>query len=84
MEKRTELLLSLFSVKQAKTLQRFGDLRYVSRRMRYAILYVKQGEVNKIMHELNQLRMVKKVEVAPTQILAFQFEDLNQAAEGER
>ncbi|USS90924.1 YlbG family protein [Fructilactobacillus carniphilus] len=82
MEKRTELLVSLFSVKQAKTLQRFGDVRYVSRRMRYAILYVKQADVNKIMRELNQLRMVKRVDVAPTQTLEFQFEDLNQTAEG--
>ncbi|USS89487.1 YlbG family protein [Fructilactobacillus cliffordii] len=82
MEKRTELLVSLFSIKQAKTLQRFGDVRYVSRRMRYAILYVQQADVNKIMRELNQLRMVKKVDLVPTKTLAFQFEDLNQTVEG--
>ncbi|USS92873.1 YlbG family protein [Fructilactobacillus ixorae] len=83
MEARTELLVSLFSVKQAKQLHRFGDVHYVSRRMRYAILFVNQAETSKSIQDLTKLRMVKKVEVAPTQTLAHQFAALNEATEGD-
>lgn len=56
------LAVWLNQLKRVHHLRKFGHVHYVSRRMRYAILYVDEDRAEETMAKLNRLNYVKKVE----------------------
>lgn len=62
---RTSLVVYVASLRQVRQLKRFGHLEYVSKRMRYAVLYVNQDESQEIISKLKQLRFVKRIIESP-------------------
>ncbi|WP_155430625.1 DUF2129 domain-containing protein [Secundilactobacillus folii] len=62
---RTSLVVYVASLRQVRQLKRFGHLEYVSKRMRYAVLYVNQDESQEIIGKLKQLRFVKRIIESP-------------------
>ena len=60
--KRVGVVVWLRSVRDARHLERYGHLIYVSRRMKYAVLYVNESELNAKMNQLVRLPFVRKVE----------------------
>ncbi len=59
---RQGLVVWLYSLKQAKMLRRFGNVHYVSKKLKYVVLYCNQDEVETIMEKLKSFSFVKKVE----------------------
>ncbi|WP_395319010.1 YlbG family protein [Fructilactobacillus frigidiflavus] len=74
---RTELLVSIFSLKQAKNLKKFGDVRFISKKMHYVILFVDCEQIEATIEEIKKQRYVKRVEKTPTIALAKELNELN-------
>ena len=83
-QNRAELLVSIFSLKQSKNLKKFGDIRFISKKMHYVILFVNRDDLDDIIEELKKQRFVKRVEKTPTIELVEELNELNlNALEGE-
>jgi len=72
---RQGLIVWLYSLKQAKMLRRFGNVHYVSRKLKYAVLYCNQDDLPGIMEKLNSYSFVKKVEPSYKPFLKVEYEN---------
>ena len=72
---RQGLIIWLFSLKNAKALRRFGNVHYVSKRMKYVVLYCDQDEVEELVKKLSSFPFVKKVEPSYKPFLKTEFEN---------
>nr|WP_265457779.1 YlbG family protein [Enterococcus sp. HY326] len=61
-QKRRGLIVWVYSFKQLKNLKRFGLVHYLSRRMKYVLLYVNEEEVTDIKERIEKLHFVRSVE----------------------
>jgi len=64
-QSRTNLVVYVSSLRQVRQLKRYGHLEYVSKRMRYAIIYVNEDEAKETIGRLKQLRFVKRIIESP-------------------
>lgn len=60
--KRRSLVVWVYSLRQVKNLRRFGTIQYVSRKMKYVILYMSDEEIEATVLKLNKLHFVRQVE----------------------
>lgn len=60
--KRQGLIVWFQHKRNVRQLKRYGHLIYVSVKMRYAIIYVNQDEIESIEENLNKLSFISKVE----------------------
>lgn len=58
---RRSLMIYVNSLKPVKSLRRYGRIHYVSRKMRYVILYIDEKDVATTTEKLKKLRNVKKI-----------------------
>ena len=58
---RQSLVVYTYSLKQTRQLKRYGTVMYVSKKMRYVVLYVNREDVPALTEQLNHLRFVKRV-----------------------
>lgn len=75
LRRRQGIIVWLHSLKHAKILRRFGNVHYVSKRMKYAVLYCNMDDVEKIMAKLRSYSFVKKVEPSFKPFLRIEFEN---------
>lgn len=61
MQARRSLVVYTYSLKQTRQLKRYGTVMYVSKKMRYVVLYVNQADVASLTDQLSHLRFVKRV-----------------------
>ncbi|WP_261805774.1 YlbG family protein [Lapidilactobacillus luobeiensis] len=59
---RTSLAVWVYSLKQIRQLRHYGLVYYVSKRMKYVIIYVDQDQAERVTKSLEHLRFVRKVE----------------------
>ncbi|GAX01884.1 YlbG family protein [Secundilactobacillus silagei] len=64
-QSRTNLVVYVASLRQVRQLKRYGHLEYVSKRMRYAIIYVNEEDAKETINRLKQLRFVKRIIESP-------------------
>ncbi|HBF75459.1 MAG TPA: DUF2129 domain-containing protein [Lactobacillus sp.] len=64
-QSRTNLVVYVSSLRQVRQLKRYGHLEYVSKRMRYAVIYVNEDEAKETIGRLKQLRFVKRIIESP-------------------
>lgn len=57
----TGLIIYLHSIKYVRNLRNFGRLSYVSKRMRYAVIYVDADDKETVIKKLQSLNYVKQV-----------------------
>jgi uncharacterized protein YlbG (UPF0298 family) len=62
--KRVGIAVWLNNTKMARHLRRFGNVHYISSKMRYAIIYVDESNLNETIVKLQQFNFVKKVEIS--------------------
>ncbi|MBL1229534.1 YlbG family protein [Enterococcus sp. BWB1-3] len=62
LQKRRSIIIWVYSLKQLKTLKRYGLIQYVSRRMKYIVLYMNEEEIESAEAKINGLHFVRKVE----------------------
>lgn len=65
MKERVSLAIWVYSLKQIRQLRRYGMIYYVSKRMKYVVMYLDEKQLDSTVKSLNNLRFVKKVEVSP-------------------
>lgn len=73
---RQELIVWLYSTKKVKQLKKHGFLYYVSRKMKYAILYTSADQAEASQDRISKLRFVRSVEVSPRQRLSMDFDQV--------
>jgi uncharacterized protein YlbG (UPF0298 family) len=73
--KRIGLAVWLHHLKMARHLRRFGNVHYVSQKMRYAILYVDEKRADDTIKKLNRLNYVKRVDISKRHELKTEFQN---------
>jgi uncharacterized protein YlbG (UPF0298 family) len=64
-KQRQSIIVYLQHLKQSKQLRKYGSIQYVSRKMKYAVLYLDKEDVAQTVAKLEQLRFVKQVLLSP-------------------
>ncbi|MEK3989447.1 MULTISPECIES: YlbG family protein [Robertmurraya] len=72
---RQGIIVWLFSLKQAKMLRKFGNVHYVSKRLKYVVLYCNQDETETVMEKIKSYSFVKKVEPSFKPFLKVEYEN---------
>lgn len=72
---RQGIVVYLYSLKQAKMLRRYGNVHYISKRLKYVVLYTNLTETEALMEKLNSFSFVKKVEPSYKPFLKMEFEN---------
>lgn len=72
---RQGLIVYIHSVKQAKGLRRYGNVHYVSRDLKYAVLYVNMNDAEAVMKKLQSLPFVKEVKPSYKPYLKTEYEN---------
>ncbi|MFC5463877.1 YlbG family protein [Lederbergia graminis] len=72
---RQGVIIWLYSLKNAKTLRRFGNVHYISKRMKYVVLYCAQDEAAGLVEKLSSMPFVKKAELSYRPYLKTEFEN---------
>jgi uncharacterized protein YlbG (UPF0298 family) len=75
LSQRQGLIVWLNSIKQAKMLRKFGNVHYVSKRLKYVVLYCNQKEIEELTVKLTSFSFVKKVEPSYKPFLKIEFEN---------
>lgn len=72
------LIVYLYSIKQVKNLKNFGSVTYVSKKMRYAMLYIDQDEkTEETIKNISSQRYVKHVVISKINTLEDKILALN-------
>ncbi len=58
---RQGVIIYLHNLRQAKSLRKYGHVHYISRKMKYVVLYCNREEVDAVIRKVEQLPSVKKV-----------------------
>jgi uncharacterized protein YlbG (UPF0298 family) len=72
---RQGLIVWLYNLKHAKTLRRFGNVHYVSKKMKYVVLYCNQDEIETLQDKFSSMSFVKKVEPSLKPFLKTEYEN---------
>lgn len=59
------MIVYLSSFKSLSSLKRYGEIKYVSHRMHYVVIFVNQRRIHKILNKLSRLRSVEEVFKSP-------------------
>jgi uncharacterized protein YlbG (UPF0298 family) len=59
---RTGLIIWVNDVKAAKSLERYGMIHYISKKMQYVVMYLNADRVDDTIRNVQKLSFVKKVE----------------------
>ncbi len=60
--KRVGLVVWMKDIKPGKNLDKYGNVHYISKRLKYALLYVNESEAKQKIAIIEKLHFVKKVE----------------------
>lgn len=62
LQKRRAVIVYVYSLKQMKLLRKFGFIQYVSRRMKYVVIYMDEEVVDDTIGKIEKLHFVRQVE----------------------
>ena len=72
---RQGIIVWLYTLKQAKMLRKFGNVHFVSKKLKYVVLYCNQEEIDSLTEKLQSYSFVKKVEHSYKPFLRVEFEN---------
>ncbi len=72
---RQGIIVWLYSLKQAKMLRKFGNVHFVSKRLKYVVLYCDLEDVESLMEKIQNYSFVKKVEPSFKPFLKTEYEN---------
>ena len=58
---RQGVIIYLHNLRQAKSLRKYGHVHYISRKMKYVVLYCNREDIESVIRKMEQLPSVKKV-----------------------
>lgn len=81
---RQGVIIWVHSLKHVKNLRRFGNIHYVSQRLKYIILYTNMQDVDRLVSKIQSYSYVKKVELSYKPFLKTEFENNSRRDEKEK
>ncbi|MBM7701747.1 YlbG family protein [Metabacillus iocasae] len=72
---RQGIVVYIHSIKQAKALRRFGNVQYVSKELKYVVLYCNMDQIDVTMEKIKSLSFVKRVVPSYKPFLKTEFEN---------
>ncbi|HEX7065651.1 MAG TPA: DUF2129 domain-containing protein [Bacillales bacterium] len=75
MNERIGLIIWMHSLKQVRSLKKFGNVHYVSKKMKYAVLYCNADVCESTTKRLLSLPYVKRVQKSQRPFLKTEFEE---------
>jgi uncharacterized protein YlbG (UPF0298 family) len=72
---RIGIIIWLHSLKQVKQLRRHGNIHYVSKKMKYVVMYCERNELEQKIDKLQSLYFVKKVQQSYKPFINTEFEN---------
>lgn len=72
---RQGLIVWLHSLKQAKVLRKFGNVHYISKKLKYAVLYCNADHIESTTAKIQSYSFVKKVEPSFKPFLRIEYEN---------
>ncbi|RFU63521.1 YlbG family protein [Peribacillus glennii] len=72
---RQGIIVYLHTLKQAKMLRKFGNIHYVSKKLKYAVLYTNMEDVEALSEKLRSYSFVKRVELSYKPFLKMEYEN---------
>lgn len=72
---RIGLIVWVRSLKQVRSLRKFGNIHYVSKRMKYVVLYCDMETSESITHKVESFSYVRRVQKSQRPFLQTEFED---------
>lgn len=72
---RQGIVIWLHSLKQVRQLRKYGNIHYVSKRLKYVFLYTDSDRVNELTDRISSLHFVKRVEPSYKPFLKTEFEN---------
>jgi uncharacterized protein YlbG (UPF0298 family) len=72
---RQGIIVWLYSLKQAKMLRRFGNVHYVSKKLKYAVIYCDIEDTEALIQKITSYSFVKKAEPSYKPFLKTEFEN---------
>jgi uncharacterized protein YlbG (UPF0298 family) len=59
---RTGIIIWVNDIKSAKSLERFGTIHFISKKLQYVVMYLNADKLQETTNQLQRLPFVKKVE----------------------
>lgn len=72
---RQGMAVWLHSLKYTRQLRRYGNVHYVSKKMKYVILYCSQDEIHHIRERLESLHFVKEVQLSERPFIKTEYQN---------
>lgn len=72
-KERQALIVWLYSLKYFNKLKNYGLIHYVSKKMKYVVMYVDQDQVETCKSNLEELHFVRSVEESPKKEIPLEF-----------
>lgn len=73
---RIGLIIWLYTPKYVNKLKQYGILHYVSRKLKYAVLYINSNQVENVQNNLQKLHFVRSIEVSHYNDLTYNYDGL--------
>ena len=70
---RRAIIVWLYTLNPIKQLKRFGNIQYISKRLKYIYLYDNEEEVESVMDKVSKFHFVRKVGVSPRHEVRMDF-----------
>lgn len=71
---RKSLIVYFRSPKAIKQIAEFGEIKYYTKKSKFAVLYLDEDKVEKAKEELIQLKLVRRVEESLTESTEYQLD----------
>ena len=75
LRQRQGLIIWLYSLKQAKALRKYGNIHYVSKKLKYVVLYCDADEIDDLTEKISSYSFVKKVEPSYRPFVKTEYEN---------
>lgn len=75
MHDRQGLIVYVHQLKQAKSLRKYGHVHFISRKLKYVVVYMDQDKIEATKEKLSRLPYVKKVLESQRPFLKTEYEN---------
>lgn len=73
LDDRVSLIVYLYNLKQNRNLKKFGNIVYISRKMKYIVIYLNSDNLDEKISEISKFKGVRRVIKSPMTSLAQQL-----------
>lgn len=73
---RIGVIVWLYTPKYVNKLKQYGLLHYVSRKLKYAVLYIDDSNLENVSNKLKKLHFVRNVEISHSSDLSYEYDGL--------